>query len=78
MESSVQIELNFPDDLRVFQFPPALNRRLQFLLDRQDRGIALTIDERAEAEGLVQVSEILALLRLRIERIRQNTSIQGG
>jgi len=33
--------------------PEGLDRRLQALLDKQDRGAALSLDEQAEAEGLV-------------------------
>jgi hypothetical protein len=38
------------------------------LLDRQDRGESLTLDERQEAEGLVNRAELLSLLRMRAER----------
>ena len=76
MESSVQIELTLPVDLGRLQLPAALNRRLQFLLDRQDDGFALSNDERAEAEGLVQVSELLTLLRLRTQRVLDKALIQ--
>jgi len=38
------------------------------LLDKQDRGEALTDDESAEAEGLVELAELLTLLRLRASR----------
>jgi hypothetical protein len=46
----------------------ALDARLQRLLDRQDRGQILTTEEREEAEGLVDLAELLTLLRLRAER----------
>jgi hypothetical protein len=42
---------------------------LQALLDRQDCGQPLTVPEREEAEGLVNLAEFLTLLRLRPERI---------
>ena len=42
---------------------------LNTLLDRQDRGDLLSDDERREAEGLVALVDLLALLRLRAERI---------
>ena len=38
------------------------------LLDRQDAGQALTEQERAEAEGLVDLAEFFTLLRMRAER----------
>jgi hypothetical protein len=65
--SRVAIELELPDDLGRFRLPPALNARLQQLLDRQDSGSPLTPDERQEAEGLVEVADLLTLLRLRSE-----------
>ncbi|MGL4419423.1 MAG: hypothetical protein ACRCZF_02045 [Gemmataceae bacterium] len=48
--------------------PAAVAARLQSLLDRQDAGHPLTPDERAEAEGLVDLTDLLTLLRLRAER----------
>ena len=55
-------------DLARFRLPAAVAARLQSLLDRQDAGHALSADERAEAEGLVDVADLLTLLRLRAER----------
>jgi hypothetical protein len=60
-----------PEDLQRFRLPPALDRRLHQLLDQQDGGVALTDDERAEAEGLVDIAEALSLLKLRAERARR-------
>ena len=60
------------DDVRDFHLPDSVQARLRHLLDRQDRGIELTRAEREEAEGLVSVSEVLSLLRLRAERLRQS------
>ncbi len=65
--SRVAIELELPDDLARFRLPSALNARLQQLLDRQDSGIPLDATERQEAEGLVEVADLVALLRLRAE-----------
>ncbi len=65
--SRVAIELELPDDLGRFRLPRALNARLQQLLDRQDCGVPLNADERQEAEGLVEVADLLTLLRLRAE-----------
>jgi hypothetical protein len=48
--------------------PPAVGARLQTLLDRQDSARPLTPIERDEAEGLVNLAELLAVLRLRAER----------
>jgi hypothetical protein len=68
MPRNVVIELEMPGDLRQFRLPKAVNRRLQELLDKQDRGGKLSRSERQEAEGLVDLAEMLTLLRLRAER----------
>jgi hypothetical protein len=64
----INIELDVSDDLARLALPRGVNRRLQCLLDKQDRGESLTDDERAEAEGLVELADLLTLLRLRVER----------
>lgn len=69
MSEAVHFELEIPDDLARFQLPDGVQRRLQELLNRQDRGDALSTDERLEAEGLVNLAELLTLLRLRTERL---------
>lgn len=66
--SHVEIGLDLPHDLARLSLPEAVDRRLQGLLDKQDRGEELTDDERAEAEGLVSLAELLGLLRLRAAR----------
>jgi hypothetical protein len=68
MARSLVIEVEMPGALRQFRFPKALDRRLQGLLDKQDRGEKLTPAERREAEGLVEVSRTLSLLKSRVER----------
>ena len=68
MSHSVTIEVELPDDLSRFRLPEGIRERLQELLDRQDRGVPLTERERSEAEGLVDLSETLTVLRLRSER----------
>ena len=67
--SNVLVELEIPGDLEKFKLPPGVNDRLQELLDRQDRGREiLTPAEQREAEGLVNLAEVLSLLRLRAQR----------
>ncbi len=66
---AVQIELEMPDELARFCLPAGVQGRLQRLLDRQDRGHTLTPAERQEAEGLVDLADLLSLLRLRAERL---------
>ncbi len=61
--------VEIPIELTKFQLPTAVHNRLQFLLDRQDEGQALSQDERQEAAGLVELAEFLSLLRLRSARV---------
>lgn len=70
MPHTVAIELEVPDDLAGFRLPAGVNARLQELLDKQDGGEPLSAAERQEAEGLVDLAEMLTLLRLRAERAR--------
>jgi len=65
---SQTLELELPADLDRFRLPSAVAARLSELLNRQDEGQPLTTEERAEAQGLVDVAELLTLLRLRAER----------
>jgi hypothetical protein len=67
MSQLVTIELDLPDELAQLQLPPAVNARLRQLLDRQENGVPLKDAERREAEGLVELAELLTLLRLRAE-----------
>lgn len=64
----VTLEVEVSNDLARFVLPHGVDRRLQHLLDKQDSGEELTDDERAEAEGLVELADMLSLLRLRAER----------
>lgn len=68
MAGSLLVEVQVPGDLERFQLPAGVQTRLQALLDKQDRGQPLTDAERDEAEGLVNLAELLTLLRLRAER----------
>jgi hypothetical protein len=69
MPSSVNIEIEIPADLARFRLPDGVQERLHMLLDRQDGGQPLTDAERHEAEGLVDLADLLSLLRLRVERL---------
>ena len=66
---TLTLDVELPADLDRFRLPEAVNARLHSLLDRQDAGNPLTPEERAEAEGLVNLAEFLTLLRLRAERL---------
>ncbi len=68
MAQTVTIDVEMPEDLARLHLPAGVEPRLQALLDRQDRGQSLTDSERQEAEGLVNLAELLTLLRLRAER----------
>ena len=68
MPQAVHLELEVPGDLAAFHLPAAVQRRLTHLLDRQDQGNTLSTEERSEAEGLVDLADLLALLKIRAER----------
>jgi hypothetical protein len=63
--AKVDLEIELPADLARLRLPEGLDRRLQFLLDKQNQGTPLTDDEQAEAEGIVDLADLLTLLRLR-------------
>lgn len=69
MTTTIEVEL--PADLAKLKLPAAVAARLQELLDRQDAGQELLPREREEAQGLVDLAELLTLLRLRTERLPQ-------
>jgi len=64
---TVTVELELPEDWQALQLPEALHERLQDLLDRQDEKGGLSSQERREAETLVQLVDMLALMRLKAE-----------
>lgn len=76
MSQHVLVEIEMPAELAKFKLPEGVDQRLQELLDRQDRGETLTPAERKEAEGLVNLAEMLSLLRLRAQRVSQESSRQ--
>jgi hypothetical protein len=67
MTRHVLVELELPNHWRKFRLPPALQDRLQELLDRQDREGKLSPRERREAAALAELVDLLSLLRLRAE-----------
>ncbi len=68
MAQPILIELEMPESLSGFRLPSGDHDRLHSLLDRQDRGETLSGEERREAEGLVDLGEMLSLLKLRARR----------
>jgi hypothetical protein len=69
MSQRVVFQIDLPDEMPGLKLPEGVNRRLQALLDRQDRGERLSAAEILEAEGLVALAEMLSLMRLRSERL---------
>lgn len=67
MAQSVLVELKLPEDWRRFRMPPALQERLQELLDKQDRDGKLTPRERREASALTELADLLALMKIRAD-----------
>lgn len=57
--------IEIPIELTQFQLPQAVQDRLNLLLDSQDEGYTLSLSERQEAEGMVELAEFLSLLSLR-------------
>lgn len=73
MAQNAIIELEMPQSVRNFKLPKGVNKRLHHLLDRQDGGEKLTSAEKNEAEGLVDLAEMLSLLRLRSQRAKRES-----
>ena len=72
----IHLEIDLPGDMAGLMLPEGVDRRLHSLLDKQDRGESLTEDELAEAEGLVNLAELLSLLRLRASEQALSASTQ--
>lgn len=64
------LEFEVPLQAGHLRMPAALRRRLKRLLDKQDGGAALSRAERAEAEALVDLIDLLTLIRLRAKTTR--------
>lgn len=65
MSQVIQLDLELPGDLSRFHLPAGVNARLTELLDKQDAGQELTLQERSEAEGLVDLADTLTYLSLK-------------
>ncbi len=65
MPDTLAFEVTVPSDLARLELPTGVKRRLNDLLDKQDQGDKLTARERCEAEGLVDLADLLSLLKLR-------------
>jgi len=69
MSQAIQLTVEMPGDLAKFRLPKGVQQRLHALLDKQDQGDRLTSAEKREAEGLVDLADLLSLLRLRSQRV---------
>ena len=65
MVNCIHLEVEMPGDLARFRLPGGVQERLQELLDRQDSGEKLTAEEKREAEGLVEVADLLSSIYVR-------------
>ena len=72
MAQNANVLIQMPLSAKQIKLPKGVNERLKLLLDRQDSGIALTTAEKREADGLVELAEMLSLMRLRSERAAQS------
>ena len=66
--NQVLIQLDLPRDWKDFKLPPALNSRLQSLLDEQDLTGRLSRSERQEAKAITELVDMLSLLKLRARK----------
>ena len=73
MVQNLSVKIEMPISARQIKLPKGVDNRLQNLLDRQDRGDKLTLAERNEAEGLVELAEMLSLMRLRSESVSRTS-----
>lgn len=71
MASSVLVELNLPRNWQKFRLPAALHDRLHELLDRQSLDGKLPARERREAEALVELVDMLTLMKAQVVQTRK-------
>lgn len=74
MSHAIQLEVDLPGDLARLKLPEGVNDRLSALLDKQDTKVGLTLQERKEAEGLVELAETLTYLRMKAERVAKGAT----
>ncbi len=74
MPKTIHLEMPASRDLGRLKLPAGVQSRLHELLDRQDQGIKLTVRERREAEGLVEMAEWISLLKLRARRLSRSAA----
>jgi hypothetical protein len=64
MKPVVQLTVPMPANLAKLRLPKALNDRLHFLLDEQNRKGKLSPAEKKEANGLAEMVSMLSILKL--------------
>jgi hypothetical protein len=69
MARNALVRIEVPLSRRQIRLPKGVDDRLQTLLDSQEQGRTLTAAEKREAKGLVELSEMLSLMKLRAERV---------
>lgn len=72
--STVLVKLDLSRDWQILTMPPALEERLQDLLDRQDAKGTLTGREKREATALTQLVDILAQMKLGADEAQRAAS----
>lgn len=68
MIENSKVKIEMPVAAKQIKLPRGVNDRLQALLDKQDSGEGLSPAEKREADGLVELAEMLSLMRLRTQR----------
>jgi len=71
---SVVLKLDLPSDWKSFRFPKALDERLQELLNRQDESGKLSVREKREARALVELVDMLSLMKARAAAAQRSQS----
>lgn len=71
MPKTIHLPMPSTGEVGQLRLPGGVQHRLDELLDRQDKGVKLTAQERREAEGLVEMAEWLSLLKLRARRLQK-------
>jgi hypothetical protein len=64
MSAIIEAPRDLLEEVAALRLPPKTDQLLQSLMDRNNEG-ALTSEERDELEGLVALSETMALLRVK-------------
>ncbi len=69
MQRNAGVKIEIPVSPQQIKLPKGVNDRLKVLLDRQDQGELLSAAEKREAKGLVELAEMLSLMRMRSQRV---------